>query len=171
MTGPIFVCGVHNLEYAINSIKPDSLISVVQESYQPDEKISSKINKHLRISIDDIVDKQLGKVIPTKKNVEILLKFFETMDLNKPTVIHCLAGISRSSACALILRRTQTDIPDIELVSKFRSLMPHAHPNKLLIEYADSLLNRKGELIASLKKFPSDSFNTQGPISLVPHLK
>ena len=69
MVGHIFVCGIHNLEYAINHIKPESLISIVQESHQPSQKISSKVNKHLRISVDDIVDKQIGKIIYYNKYI------------------------------------------------------------------------------------------------------
>lgn len=65
---------------------------------------------------------------------------------------HCNAGISRSTAVAYILRCIwQGPGGEEECLEAVIDDRPEAEPNKLLVQYADELLRRKGRMLAALK--------------------
>lgn len=63
-------------------------------------------------------------------------------------VIHCRAGVSRSTAAALILACALYPARDPhEAAQTLRAASPIATPNPLMIALADDHLNRQGRLI------------------------
>lgn len=108
---------------------------------------------------------------PNKRDIEELLDFYETelfyesdKDLN--FLIHCTAGISRSTAASYILLymyeylvRENKNIEKvaIECFQKTLKLQPEAWPNALMIKYADEILESKGNLIQEVKNFKLNS--------------
>jgi predicted protein tyrosine phosphatase len=77
-------------------------------------------------------------------------------------VIHCLAGISRSPAAALIALAHDARGREREAASLLRKAAPFARPNRLLVQLADSALRRGGALVAAL-----DSIGTPEPEALL----
>ena len=59
---------------------------------------------HLRLSMNDICDPQPGLVCPGERHVQDLIEFARAWDRKGPMLIHCWAGISRSTAAAFIAR-------------------------------------------------------------------
>jgi predicted protein tyrosine phosphatase len=51
----------------------------------------------------DIIDEQEGFVAPAREHVEALLAFAHDWDRTKPMIVHCYAGISRSTAAAYVI--------------------------------------------------------------------
>lgn len=79
------------------------------------------------------------------KNVEQILNFSKTFTDDDNVLIHCHAGISRSTAIAiLVLVQHGMSIEDaFDHVYEIRDCMS---PNSLLIEFGDCLLDCDGEL-------------------------
>jgi predicted protein tyrosine phosphatase len=79
--------------------------------------------------------------------------FIASWDQEKPMLIHCWAGISRSTASAytaLCMLRPNAD--EEELAHELRAASPSATPNRLIISYADTLLGRQGRMSRAIEK-------------------
>ena len=84
---------------------------------------------------------------PEEDHVRRILGFARGWDERAPLLVHCFAGISRSSATAFMLaceRNPQT--PEVEIAWRLRRAAPHASPNRRLVRLADDILGRQGRM-------------------------
>ena len=107
--------------------------------------------QRLHLAFNDIAAPAEGLVHPTEAHMDALLAFFGRWDRRSTLLIHCLAGISRSTAAgytAACLR----DGPGAEtrLALRLRDVAPFATPNPLMIAMADRMLGRGGTMIAAV---------------------
>jgi predicted protein tyrosine phosphatase len=85
-------------------------------------------------------------------HIEGLLTFSRTWTREAPLLVHCWAGISRSTAAAYILLCDMRGPGyEAEIARELRELAPHAQPNRLMIRHADQLLAREGRMIAAVE--------------------
>jgi len=109
-------------------------------------------DNHLILGMDDITEPLDGYVVPDHEHVSKLLTFVNGWDRAKPMVVHCYAGISRSTAgafvaaCALNPHRKE-----ITIAEAIRSASPTASPNIRIVSLADRLLGRDGRMIAAIE--------------------
>jgi predicted protein tyrosine phosphatase len=102
--------------------------------------------------MDDIVTVMDGYVHPTEAHVEKLIEFVTAWDRSAPIVVHCYAGISRSTAgafitaCALNPKRDEAGI-----ARAIRAFSPTAQPNIRLVALADELLGRNGRMTDAIR--------------------
>lgn len=102
---------------------------------------------------------------PTLEDINnIFDKYYEIRHPNANILIHCKAGISRSTAVAFILyyhhlrftRRARNYAKAKEDAwNEIMKIRPIAEPNILIIKHADKYLNEKGALL----KFAADKLN------------
>ena len=84
-------------------------------------------------------------------------------DRRAPLVIHCYAGVSRSTAsafataCALNPKRDE-----IEIARQIRAASPIASPNRLIVALADRALGREGRMLRALDKMGAASMMVEG---------
>jgi predicted protein tyrosine phosphatase len=107
---------------------------------------------HLVLAIDDIAAPMEGYTAPGQEHVERLIDFVGTWDRAAPLVVHCFAGISRSTAgayvaaCALNPQRDELEIAwDIRRASRT------AQPNVRIVSIADRLLKRDGRMVRAVE--------------------
>jgi predicted protein tyrosine phosphatase len=68
-------------------------------------------------------------------------------------VVHCWAGISRSTAAAFIsLCTINPDAPEELIARRLREASPTAYPNRLMVRLADEALSRRGRMIAAVER-------------------
>jgi predicted protein tyrosine phosphatase len=66
-------------------------------------------------------------------------------------VIHCWAGVSRSTAAAFITAcALAPERPEAEIADALRAASPMATPNARLVAVADEMLGREGRMIAAV---------------------
>jgi predicted protein tyrosine phosphatase len=109
--------------------------------------------RHLRLYFHDIVQDMEGHVAPRAADAERLIGFLEAWDREQPMLIHCWAGISRSTAAAftaLCLFRPAAD--EEELAWELRDASASATPNRLIVALADSVLGRRGRMVRAIEK-------------------
>ena len=107
---------------------------------------------HLILSMNDITVEQADMTLPGEAHVQSLLDFAREWDRTAPLVIHCFAGISRSTAAAYSVAAALAPKRDeAELAATLRRLSPSATPNARLIAIADRLLGRQGRMIAAIE--------------------
>ena len=108
--------------------------------------------QHLRMTFNDISVPMEGMVPPSENHVREIVNFIEDWDHSGRFLIHCWAGISRSTAAAFItmcLLNPQEE--EIDLAWELRQLAPSATPNRLIVEHADQILKRDGRMVTAVK--------------------
>lgn len=88
-----------------------------------------------------------GLIPPGKEHIEKLIEFYRgsVFDHNNPVVlIHCYAGVSRSTAAGLILLYMSMG-DATEAFDKLMEIRPVADPNMKMIRFADEVLEKNGE--------------------------
>jgi predicted protein tyrosine phosphatase len=126
-----------------------SLLAVGTEVTRP---ASIARENHLHLVMHDIAVAQDGMTMPGEDHVRNLLAFARRWDRAKPMVVHCYAGISRSTASAYIIAAALAPKRDeVELAQTLRTLSPSATPNPRLVAVADTLLSRQGRMIEAIE--------------------
>ncbi len=106
---------------------------------------------HLFVGVSDITDALDGHVLPDEAHVRRLLDFVRAWDRARPLVIHCYAGISRSTAAAFIATcALRPDRDEAEIARELRLASPSATPNRRLVAVADAMLGRDGRMVAAI---------------------
>lgn len=103
--------------------------------------------KHLQVAVHDIAQDVGDWQAPGEEDVQRLLRFVEPWDKAAPLLIHCWAGISRSTASAFISACAHNPSTDEEEIAwAIREASPTAFPNPRLVAHADALLGRNGRM-------------------------
>jgi predicted protein tyrosine phosphatase len=107
---------------------------------------------HLFLGMSDITAQQDGHVLPGRLHVTQLLAFARGWDRAKPMVIHCWAGISRSTGAAFITAcALNPERDEAEIAATLRASAPSATPNAKLVAVADEILGRNGRMSAAIE--------------------
>jgi predicted protein tyrosine phosphatase len=95
-----------------------------------------------------------GEIGPQRRHVEQVIDFGQRIEHEGGRLlVHCEAGISRSSATALTVFATWFGAgKEQEAVDRVYAAQPYAWPNSQLVALADELLERSGVLIAVVDK-------------------
>jgi predicted protein tyrosine phosphatase len=68
-------------------------------------------------------------------------------------LVHCHAGVSRSTAAAAILMCQFADGEEEAAFLKLLTLRKHGWPNTRMVEFADKLLDRQGRMMDGLRAY------------------
>ncbi len=118
---------------------------------------------HLMISMDDITEPADGFVAPSSEHIDRVLEFVRRWDRAAPLVVHCYAGISRSTAsafataCALNPHRDE-----LSIARQIRQASPSAYPNRLIVMHADRALGREGRMLRALDAIGPGDLTIEG---------
>lgn len=110
---------------------------------------------HELIRFDDIVAEYPGFEACTQQHIERVLQFGERAHKKSDghVLVHCHAGISRSTAAAAILMAQFAPGEEEAAFLKLLQLRKHGWPNTRMVEFADQLLKRDGALIRGLDAY------------------
>lgn len=108
--------------------------------------------RHLFIGFNDINEPSDGMIHPSVDHINQFIAFGRRWDRKAPLLIHCYAGVSRSTASAYITAiALNPELDETRLAQTLRRNAPSATPNALLIALADDLLVRKGRMVDAIK--------------------
>jgi predicted protein tyrosine phosphatase len=106
---------------------------------------------HLQLTFHDITEPLDGFTAPQREHVEEILDFARSWQPPAGLLIHCWAGISRSTAAAFTaMCALNPDDDEAEIAWTLRHMSPTASPNRLMVRFADDLLGRRGRMIAAV---------------------
>lgn len=143
----IVVCPLHAVETQIETHGASHVVSLLGPEHMIDTPAGIERERHLQLTLHDISLPADGYISPGEAHVTKLITFLENWDRSAPMVIHCWAGISRSTASAFTaLCLFYPETPEIELAQKLRAASPIATPNRMIVEAADKLLARGGRM-------------------------
>jgi predicted protein tyrosine phosphatase len=106
---------------------------------------------HLILQMDDISGPIDGYTLPGDDHVAELIGFVRGWDRAAPLVIHCYAGISRSTAGAFVtVCALNPDRDEAAIARDLRRASPSATPNLRIVTIADRMLDRQGRMVEAI---------------------
>jgi len=153
---------------AVRVHKPSHVLSVLSDPVVPTPKGVAP-HCHLCISVDDILEPTETFVVPARNHIAEILAFGRGWNQRQPFLVHCWAGISRSTAAAFILLNDIHGPGYEEVIARgLRFHAPHAMPNRLMVRHADELMNRAGRMIRAVEAMSESNPATQGDVVGLP---
>lgn len=148
----IHVCSLSKIADTVAATGASHLLTLINATTVVARPESVPLENHLFLGFNDIVEPMEGMTPPALEHVEALIAFAQNWDRAKPMVVHCFAGISRSTAAAYIIACTlRPDLDEAELAALIRAQSPTATPNALMIRLADAHLGRDGRMIRAIE--------------------
>lgn len=159
----IHVCSLAALPEIVRLTGASHVLTVMGNVDQVQRPVSVLPANHLKVAVDDITEPMDGYVMPSDDHVARVLGFVRGWDRGAPMVIHCWAGVSRSTAsafaaaCALNPHRDE-----VEIAKKLRAASPNASPNRLIVALADKALGREGRMVRALEEIGPAAMMVEG---------
>ena len=146
----IHVCSLARLDRMIAQTGADHVLSLMSDHVARPERIAPE--RHLYISVSDIVAPQEGTILPADTHIRQAIDFARSWDRARSMIVHCYAGVSRSTASAFIAAcALRPDFDEWELARTIRARSPTATPNARFVALADAMLGRDGRMIAAIE--------------------
>ena len=107
----------------------------------------------LTLRFNDAIEPSEELTLPTRDDVEAILEFGRNLNPSASEsdiphlLVHCHAGVSRSTAAvAMLLAQANPHLDEDEVFVRLIMLRSKAWPNSLMVAFADELLGREGRL-------------------------
>jgi len=149
----IFVSSLALAPRVMADERPSHLVSLLSPEEIDQAPSGHPSDRHLRLALHDIRDEgaQDGETPPGADHVAQLIAFCTAWPGTAPLLVHCWAGISRSTAGAYIAACARNPKADERIIAAtLRAAGPMAWPNPILIDHADKALAREGRMIAAI---------------------
>jgi predicted protein tyrosine phosphatase len=148
----IHVCALRHVPEMIERTGALHLVSAINSDLLPDTPVNIAPERHLKLDMHDIVEALPGATPPHMDHVADLLGFVQAWDRTTPLLIHCFAGISRSTAAAFItLCAINPGVPEDLIARALRRSSDTAIPNRRFVAHADEVLGREGRMLSALE--------------------
>ncbi|MBN9480998.1 MAG: protein tyrosine phosphatase [Bordetella sp.] len=144
----LIVSPLPQVERLLAEHRPSHLATLASPGTEP----AFEAEHRLDLRFNDIAAPRQGLVAPSAEHVAALLAFAEGWTGARPMLIHCWAGVSRSTAAAYAIACART-APGREAAwaARLRRAAPSATPNPLIVAHADRLLNRDGAMVRAVQ--------------------
>ena len=148
----IHVCSLARLHATVDATGARHIVTLLRLIDRVERPAHIAPDNHLILSVDDISLPMDGYTCPADEHVAKLIEFVGRWDRAAPMVVHCYAGISRSTAaaytaaCALNPQRDE-----LEIAWSVRRVSRKAQPNARIVSIADRLLKRNGRMIRAIE--------------------
>jgi predicted protein tyrosine phosphatase len=168
-TPKIYVCGVPELEAAFSnafthviSIWDPEWIDRGGVEHQLKKRLAGETRLHIAYFHDCSVEEP-GRRLPAEDDLRQILTFAADLKPDAHVLIHCWAGISRSTAVAYaILCQFLGPGRESDCIEAILAVRPQAFPNTLIVELADQILERGGAMRQACDKLISRAYLRAG---------
>ena len=148
----IHVCSLARLHDTVRETGAQHVVTLIKDITLVRRPPSIAPENHLLLDMDDIAEPVEGYVAPAEEHVGDLIRFVREWPREAPLVVHCYAGISRSTAGAFVTAcalNPQRD--EVAIARAIRDASPTAMPNIRIVSHADRLLGRDGRMVAAVR--------------------
>jgi predicted protein tyrosine phosphatase len=148
------ICGLDELDLHAGS-GMTHVVSILDPEW-PEPEAFALYDRHerLRLRFHDVIDEDpmIEIEAPQLHHVEAILQFGDALD-GARLLVHCHAGISRSTAATMLLLAQADPARDPDLiVAEIVERRPKAWPNLRMVELGDALLGRRGALVQAARR-------------------
>ena len=147
----IWVSSLAKVHDVFADSKPSKVVSLLAPGDVFPELAGLNKDCHHKVHLHDIRKPKDGHVTPGEAHVRAVIDFLEKWDPAAPLLVHCWAGISRSTATAFIAACLHNpDVDEREIATALRQASKTAYPNTLIISNADKILGRNGRMVDAI---------------------
>ncbi|MDP9025921.1 MAG: dual specificity protein phosphatase family protein [Candidatus Eremiobacteraeota bacterium] len=134
--------------------RADAIVSIGDPGEAMPAAIVRSRKRRLRLSFYDLDHE--ARESPQVDHVRELINFVKTVKADDRLLVHCYAGISRSTASlAIIFTVLYPELDHDVIFEAVHAIRPEAWPNKRMIAFADDILNCGGRFTSALLRFRS----------------
>jgi predicted protein tyrosine phosphatase len=143
----ILVCSLSRVEEMVARYKPGRVISLLDPDSPFPDLGPTYGKRHLQLRFHDVLVAAVDEIAPSREHIDRLLRFLSASGPREDVLIHCRAGISRSTAAAFIAACfLYPDVPERTLALALRRASPVARPNQTMVALADAAMSRDGRM-------------------------
>jgi predicted protein tyrosine phosphatase len=150
------ICGIPELPDH-SAIGITHVLSILDPDH-PALDVFGAYGEHARLELrfHDAIDERPDEELPQPHHVEALLRFGRAM-MDEPgdqkrLLVHCHAGVSRSTAATtLLLAQAAPELDAEAIMAEVARIREKAWPNLRMIEIGDAMLGRGGTLVAAVR--------------------
>lgn len=164
----IFICPLIDLPTHAATCQPSHVLSLLGDDDFPPTPPGVLADRHLRLRFHDIDIPANGMQAPEASHIEAILAFGAEWACAGPAIVHCYAGVSRSTAAALTLIAQANPGHEAAAARLLRQRAPHAKPNRRMIALADRALGLDGRLEAAVEAMGEPDFASMGALVALP---
>ena len=147
----LHVCSLALIGETVARSGARSLVTLLSPGTAVERPAAIEPHRHLHLAVSDIVEPTPGQVMPEATHLIDLIDFVRAWDRAQPMVIHCFAGVSRSTAAAFIAAcALKPERDEFAVARALRLASPTATPNARLVALADTMLQRHGRMNAAI---------------------
>jgi predicted protein tyrosine phosphatase len=148
----IHVCSLARLHDTVADVGAQHVVSLLAREDRLARPAAIAPENHLWLQLHDISTPMDGYVTPESEHVERLIAFVRRWPRETPLVVHCWAGISRSTAAAFVSVCALSPASDEQAIAAaLRRASPTATPNIRIVALADTLLGRGGRMVKAVE--------------------
>jgi predicted protein tyrosine phosphatase len=141
---------------ALNSVTTKlhsyDLLTLLSPDHPETDWSAFACERHMRLAFHDIIEPMPGLVVPDRDIMRAVLDFGRHGGPQRTLLIHCWAGISRSSAAAFAIACDRNPGFEGNIAVELRWRAPFVTPNRLMVRLADELLARDGRMVEAIDK-------------------
>src|SRR5262245_46776610 len=148
----IHVCSLSRLHKTVEDTGALHIVTLLKDIDPVRRPDTIAPANHLVLGMDDIIEPLNGYVAPADDHVTKLIAFVRRWQRAKPLIIHCYAGISRSTAGAFVAAcalNPQRD--ELSIAQALRQASATATPNLRIVSLADRVLGREGRMRTAIE--------------------
>lgn len=147
----IHVCPKSKVATLSDQVRPSHLVTLLDPEDEMPTPEGVPGHRHLKLGMHDTVRPAPGQTPPDELHVRELLVFARDWSRSQPMLVHCWAGISRSTASAFAIAcMVAPPGNELRIAKLLRERAPHAHPNARIVAIADALLGRDGRMVDAI---------------------
>jgi len=148
----IHVCSLARLYATVDETGARHIVTLLRLTDRVERPRHIAPENHLVLAVDDIAMPMEGYTVPAQEHVERLIEFVGQWDRAAPMVVHCYAGISRSTAGAYVAACALNPARDeLRIAQAIRRASRTAQPNVAIVSLADRLLKRQGRMVRAIE--------------------
>jgi predicted protein tyrosine phosphatase len=148
----IHVCSLARLYSTVDETGARHIVTLLRLTDRVERPNHIAAENHLVLAVDDITTPMDGYTAPAEEHVRRLIDFAGKWDRAAPMVVHCFAGISRSTAGAYVAACALNPARDeMQIAWDIRRASHTATPNARIVSIADKLLNRDGRMVRAIE--------------------
>ena len=151
----ITICGLEELPLHRDAGVSDVLSIIDPFAIDPECFGGYPAHRRTLLRFDDLIFEIPGLEAPQDHHVEAILAFGSALEKSDAAhlLIHCHAGVSRSTAAAALLMAQHNPGREADAFLALLEIRQQAWPNTRMVEIADRLLERRGALKAGLEAY------------------
>jgi predicted protein tyrosine phosphatase len=140
-----------HLDASVARHRPSHVLTLLSPGHEASARCEPPFEQHLQLYFHDITEPRAGLIAPDRDSVGSIVDFARGWNGARPMLVHCWAGISRSSAAAFMISCARNPGCERDIALDLRQRAPFATPNRLMVALADDVLQRAGRMIEAVE--------------------